>query len=378
MKIVIRCTLALAALVLTLIGYPTAQGDTAPVQLAVVATINYQAADAAALATLAGEYNWQTGLWPIGTSGWWSSANDLTALIDGSRALGTHQYDRLIGQTYALDLNYTGPDFRNNGPNFTNHYYDDTLWWGLTWLDAYQWTGDQRYLRTAETDNAYAHQARAASVCGDGIPWAVPQIQNGDQPNAITNSLAMELAAKLAVVTGRSSYLREAQADWSWLQRSDLIGTDGLVRDHLDAACRPTGPAWSYNQGTLAAALAAMANATGLHSYLDTALRLAVESTGDESLSPHGTLRDVCEPMGTCAADGAAFKGAAVRGWGQLNAALPDRPLNAYLDRQATAAITHDQAVDALYGLSWGAAPAIINTSTQAAAVDLLNTTLEK
>lgn len=343
-------------------------------------TFDAQAADRAALAALAQMQDPATGLFPIaGVTAWWSSANDVTAIIDASRALGTHQYDAQIARTYALDRDYTGPVFRNSGPDFRNHYFDDTAWWGLAWLDAYRWTGDRRYLQTAEDDDAYLQGPGLLSSgrCGTGgVRWAVPIIEGGDQYNAITNELAIELSAELATVTGRASYRAQAAEGWGWLQRSGLIGRDGLVRDHLDAYCHPTGPPWSYNQGVLSGALTALAQATSSPTYLAAARRLADAATSSSRLNPAGILTDPCEPAGVCGIDGSVFKGASVRGLGQLNTALPDHPYSGYLKRQATTMYAHDRLAGGLYGPHWAGAAPWANPASQGSAVDLLTATL--
>jgi predicted alpha-1,6-mannanase (GH76 family) len=373
-------TSILTAVVLAILGAAglatTAAVDGHPTD-ATASTFAAAGADRAALAGLVDQYSPATGLWPIaGVSAWWSSANDLTALVDAERALGTHRYDGLIARTYALDRDYTGLDFRNSGPDFKNNYFDDTEWWGLAWLDAYRWTGDRRYLATAEDDDAYAHGARITTSCGTAIRWAVPIIQRGDQLGAITNELGLELSAQLTTVTGRSVYRREAVADWVWLQRSGLIGSDGLVRDHLDVSCRPTGPVWSYNQGTLSAGLTALATATGDVSYLSTARRLADAATTSLGLNPGGILFDPCEQTGSCSIDGATFKGADVRGLGALNRALPDHPYTAYLTRQATTAYRGDRLAGDQYGQHWAGPAPWSNPASQGSAVDLLTASL--
>lgn len=368
---VLRRAAAILALAVAVIAgtAATTAADSHPVD-ATTSAFTPAAADRAALTALIAMYDQPTGLWPVGhLTGWWSSANNMTALIDAERALGVHTYDGLIARTYTLNIE-RGADY--SGIGFRNHYYDDSLWWGLAWLDAYRWTGDRRYLAVAEADDAYAHDARVTSACGAAIPWAMELIKNGGQENAITNGLGMELSAQLAVTTGRATYRHEALADWVWLQQSGLIGTDGLVRDHLDAHCRPTGPAWSYNQGTMAAGLTALAAASGQAGYLATARQLADAATTSGRLNPGGVLTDPCEGSGTCVVDGATFKGAAVRGLAALNRALPDHPYTAYLLRQATTMYGHDRMTGDLYGQHWAGPPDTDNSARQGTAVDLL------
>lgn len=81
------------------------------------------------------------------SSGWWNSANDLTALIDDIRVTKMASYQSAISRTYAANKP-TGVAFDTYG-DFKNVYLDDTGWWAMTWIDAYQLTGDSAYLATA-------------------------------------------------------------------------------------------------------------------------------------------------------------------------------------------------------------------------------------
>lgn len=372
--LLLSVTTAVVLAMLGALGLATATAADSHPADATAAAFQPATADRAALTALVQMQDPTTGLWPIPHTGaWWSSANDLTALIDAERALGSHTYDGMIARTYDR---YVRPACCYPFRDFTNHYYDDSLWWGLAWLDAYRWTGDVRYLAVAEVDDAYVHSARIAGTCGAGIPWAMSTIHDGSQLNAITNELGMELAGELATATGWAAYLREALADWAWLQRSGLIGRDDLVRDHLDAYCRPVGPVWSYNQGTLSAGLTALAAATGDMQYLRTSRHLAGAATASAVLNPAGILTDPCETLGVCAVDGPTFKGADVRGLGQLNAALPDHPYTAYLTRQAATMFAGDRLVDNTYGQHWTGPAPWANAATQGSAVDLLTATM--
>ncbi len=80
---------------------------------------------ATALLTL---YNHDTGL--FNTTGWWNSANAITALADTSRL--TH--DKSLRTT----LRNTFDQAPKLHPDFLNEFYDDEGWWALAWIDSYE------------------------------------------------------------------------------------------------------------------------------------------------------------------------------------------------------------------------------------------------
>ena len=88
-------------------------------------------ADTAA-AELQAFYDGSTGLFP--STGWWNSANALTALIDYSIATGSKTYEGDVATTFE----------HNKQANFLNGYYDDEGWWALAWIRAYDLTRDER------------------------------------------------------------------------------------------------------------------------------------------------------------------------------------------------------------------------------------------
>ena len=97
--------------------------------------------DAAATA-LMGKYDYGKGLWEVG---WWRSANALTTMLDYFEVTGTTTYRYAIGNTFD----------RNKGHSYTNEFMDDTGWWALAWIRAYDLTHEQRYLDMAKHDADY-------------------------------------------------------------------------------------------------------------------------------------------------------------------------------------------------------------------------------
>jgi hypothetical protein len=314
----------------------------------------------AAATALMMRFDRNTGLFD--SNGWWTGANALTAIIDNIKRSGMSSYRYAIASTYDKNVNAQGGQFRNT-------YLDDTGWWGLAWVDAYDVTGDSRYLSTARTDADHM-AAYWDGTCGGGVWWSTAR----SSKNAIENSLYIELNAELSRrIPGDTTYRDRARQAWTWFQGTGMINGSNLVNDGIDLrTCRNNGDVtWTYNQGVLIDGLVQLNMLTGDANALTVARRIGDAMTTSGYLSPNGILREPNEPD-SCDNDGSSFKGAAIRGLGVLNNAVGGA-YNTYLTRNADRAYGSDRTTLDSYGPHWAGPFTMTDHRCQHSALDLLN-----
>ena len=125
--------------------------------------------------------------------------------------------------------------------DFINQYMDDTVWWGLAWLNASQYElyyrhnirDATRFLRVAEKDAVYVARKRQ---CG-GIVWSL-----GSPAGTITNAEYVALTAELSQYRRTSSTFHDPGQAARWL--SDSRQSLGLA-----PAGRAGQPPHGHDQG---------------------------------------------------------------------------------------------------------------------------------
>jgi len=293
----------------------------------------------AGMAELFEAYNPRNG--EIGRS-WWQAAVSLSTLETYQQTTGDRSYSSAIGHAFA--------DHKSR--KFENKFDDDTSWWGLAWLQAYEITRSRQYLSMAETDANYVHQ-QWDRTCGGGVWWlATPRRYK----NAISNELFLELTAWLHnVVRGDTKYLRWARAEWAWFKRSGMINGSDLVNDGLTAACANNHETtWTYNQGVILAGLAQLYRATNDASLLTEAERIAAAAISQ--LTVGGVLDEPCAGSqcgNSRRGDPESFKGIFVGDLKVLAVIARTRQFNGFFRTQAQSIEAHDTSRSHQFGMFW-------------------------
>jgi predicted alpha-1,6-mannanase (GH76 family) len=361
-----RITATLAAAITTAV---LLAGTTAPTQAAAPPGPDDRASDA--VDAMMAMYDPQSGRWQP-DSAWWQSGNALQALLDYIEATGDRDYLDVLDHTVELQRQPL-PWWPEGGGEFRADSTDDTGWWALAMVRAYDLTHRKKYLDIAELDEQYIRDYWD-DVCGGGVWWDIP---NQTYKNAISIELYIKLAASLHNrIPGDHTYLNNAIEAWEWLRDSGMINAANLVNDGLNTqsgGCDNNGgTTWTYNQGVVLGGLAELYRATDDRTYLSAARRIADAVIASPQLSPSGVLTEPCEPAGSCNEDQAAFKGIFARNLAELGDVLPRHPYRDYLRAQARSAYEHARNAQDQYGLSWSAPFDQATIARQESAVSLL------
>jgi hypothetical protein len=332
---------------------------------------------AAAADALMWSYDPNNAWWP---SSWWNSAAALTTLIDYLRTSGSTRYDWVIGQTYAVNRVAFPAGTRSSDAiqgDFISAAIDDSQWWALAWIDAYDLTGDRGYLDEAVTIADYAGQYWDPSTCGGGVWWNTSRTYK----NAVTNLLYVRLTAALHNrLPGDTAWLAKARTAWNWFTGSGLIDSSGLVNDGLTGSCANNGQTvWTYNQGLAIGAAVEVWRATGDASVLATGRRLADAALASTQLVSNGVLTESCDAASTsCDDNQKQFKGIFERYLAELAGVTGDAHYTSFVDSQANTIWSADRDSLNHIGVRWSglnpsSAPNVSDWRTEASGLDALN-----
>lgn len=312
-------------------------------------------------------------------SSWWNSAVDLQTIGDYMQRTGDRRYLGQLDNTFEKDKGVFPAGVLSGDPllgNFTSQAIDDTEWWGLTWVEAYDVTRNPKYLNMAVTIANYVYGYWDTSTCGGGVWWNAQRTYK----NAVTNGLWIRLTAELHNrIPGDQQWLARSRTAWAWFQGSGMINTNGLVNDGLTNACTNNGQTvWSYNQGMVIGAGLELWRATRDPQIMASVRALADAAIGPNALVTNGILTESCDASNqTCDDNGKQFKGIFMRYWTDLVDTTHDRKYAAFLDQQAESVWNNDRDAAGRLGTRWSGMtndtnPNVFDWRTQASALSAL------
>ncbi|THY39199.1 Six-hairpin glycosidase [Aureobasidium pullulans] len=280
-------------------------------------------------------YNQDTGV--FNGTGWWNSAECLTALAEMQAVDPKSDFLDTLHNTFEInkDVMTTKSDF-----------YDDEGWWALLWIKAYDLTHNQLYLDAAE--QLFDDMAKGwTTKCNGGIWWD----KDKTYVNAIANELFLSVAAHLARRTWDIKYLNWAVKEWKWFEQSGMINENRTINDGLDGSCKNNGyTVWSYNQGVILGGLVELSKASFDDSYIHTAKDIAYAAIYQLTDS-NGILHETCEKG--CGGDVSQFKGIFMQQISQLYTATSDHGLKQFLEINAQSIWKNDRDSQNRLGLKW-------------------------
>jgi len=300
-------------------------------------------------------------------AGWWNSANIFESLID---------YHRITGSDWSPEIQII---YRRNLYNKQVRYispraFDDNEWWALSWLKAYDMTGNKKYLAVSE--HIFRDMIRRSwdTVCGGGMEWSAVK----PYKNAVTNELFLVLSARLALESKDSAqrqyYLDWTMKEWGWFSNSKMI-TDSLwISDGLNPDCscgHSPGLDLTYNQGIILGGLTYLYRLTSDTSYLGRARRLAYAS-----MKHYSNEQGVLTEQGAFNRDKVQFKGIYIRYLALLNTELHDDRIKTFILHNTDYAWGHCRSSDGLCDWDWTGPYTYWSGAAQGSMMDLINAAL--
>jgi len=278
-------------------------------------------------------YRPDTAWWP---SSWWNSAVATTALMDWMKRTGRSDYRWVVDQTFEVNRGVFPAGVKSSDPiegNFISRAIDDAEWWAIAWIQAYDLTGDPKYLTMARTIADYVH-GYWDTRCGGGVWWD----RERTYKNAVTTGLYIRMTAALHNrLPGDTVWLSRATAGWNWFAGSGLVNAAGLVNDGLTASCANNGQTvWTYNQGLAVGGAVELWRATGNAALLTSARRLADAAMASPVLTRDGVLTESCDgATSSCDDNQKQFKGVFMRYLMDLADVTGASAYRTYAQRQA-------------------------------------------
>lgn len=210
-------------------------------------------------------------LWPY--SGMFSAVNALLS-VTGDKSYKTLLDNKVLpGLEEYLDTsrNPTGyASYISTAPQ-SDRFYDDNIWLGIDFTDAYLNTKEEKYLKKAQLIWKFV-ESGADDKLGGGIYWCE---QKKISKNTCSNAPASVFALKMFKATQDSSYLIKGRKLYEWTKKRLQDPTDYLYFDNIFLDGKIDKSKYAYNSGQMMQAAILLYQFTGYRSLLKDAQNIA-------------------------------------------------------------------------------------------------------
>jgi len=149
--------------------------------------------------------------------------------------------------------------------------------------------------------------------CDGGLRWQIfPFLTGYDYKNTVSNAYFFQLASRLALYTGNSTYSDWASKTFDWTTSAGFIDTEYNVYDgaHIATNCTDINKVqFSYVAGAFISGAAHMYNSTSGDVKWETALNGLLNRTSTVFFPNDVASEIACQNHDTCTVDMKAFKG---------------------------------------------------------------------
>lgn len=210
-------------------------------------------------------------VWPY--SGSFSAVNALfqatkkaeyKTILDNKVLVGLEEYfdEKRLPGGYASYINTA---------SVSDRFYDDNIWIGIDFAEAYFLTKDIKYLNRAKDVWAFLLSGKDDKL-GGGIYWVE---QRQTSKHTCSNAPAAVFVCKMFEATKDSSYLKQAEELYKWTKKNLQDTQDYLYYDNINLEGDIDKAKYSYNSGQMLQAAALLYKLTGNNNYLIDAQNLA-------------------------------------------------------------------------------------------------------
>ncbi|ARN55928.1 glycoside hydrolase family 76 protein [Sedimentisphaera salicampi] len=154
-----------------------------------------------------------------------------------------------------------------------DRYYDDNAWIAMALIDAYEASGDKKFLKKAKRTIDYS--LSGVDEDGGGLFWRENWPENAKKSkNTCSVAPTSFSCLKFYQITKQDKYFNEAKELMQWLDKT-LKDEEGLYFDHITEDARIGRRKWSYNSAMPVRCYIQLYKITGEKSYLQKAKKTA-------------------------------------------------------------------------------------------------------